>query len=40
MTEAQVKKEMSAFPLEYVTTVRTLPQQHVIIFRKIAEPSK
>src|SRR3954469_10113265 len=34
MTEAQVKKEMTAQPLEYVTTVRTLPRQHVIIFRK------
>jgi ubiquinone/menaquinone biosynthesis C-methylase UbiE len=36
MTEAQVKKEMTAQPLEYVTTVRTLPRQHVIIFRKKA----
>ncbi len=34
MTEAQVKKEMAVQPLEYVTTVRTLPRQHVIIFRK------
>jgi predicted methyltransferase len=34
MTEAQVKKEMTAQPLDYVTTVRTLPRQHVIIFRK------
>jgi ubiquinone/menaquinone biosynthesis C-methylase UbiE len=34
MTEAQVIKEMSALPLEHVTTVRTLPRQHVIIFRK------
>src|SRR4051812_37552702 len=25
MTEAQVKKEMTAQPLDYVTTVRTLP---------------
>ena len=34
MTEAQVKKEMTAQPLDYVETVRTLPRQHVIIFRK------
>lgn len=36
MTEAQVKKEMSAHPLEYIETVRTLPRQHLIIFRKAA----
>jgi ubiquinone/menaquinone biosynthesis C-methylase UbiE len=34
MTEAQVKKEMTAQPLEYVTTIKTLPRQHLIIFRK------
>ena len=34
MTEAQVKKEMTAQPLDYVETVRTLPRQHLIIFRK------
>lgn len=34
MTEAQVRKEMSALPLDYVTTVRTLPRQHLIVFRK------
>ncbi|MFM8469255.1 MAG: class I SAM-dependent methyltransferase [Limisphaerales bacterium] len=37
MTEAQVKKEMTAQPLEYVETIRTLPRQHLIIFRKRAE---
>lgn len=37
MAEAQVKKEMTAQPLEYVETVRTLPRQHIIIFRKKAE---
>jgi len=37
MTEAQVKKEMAGQPLEYVETVRNLPWQHVIIFRKQAE---
>lgn len=36
MAEAQVKKEMTAQPLEYVETVRTLPRQHIIIFRKKA----
>jgi SAM-dependent methyltransferase len=34
MTEAQVRREMSVHPLEWVETVGTLPQQHVIIFRK------
>ena len=35
MTEAQVKKEMSALPLEHVKTIHTLPRQHLIIFRRI-----
>ena len=34
MTEAQVRKEMSIWPLEWVETLRILPQQHMIIFRK------
>lgn len=34
MTEAQVRREMAALPLEHVTTVRTLPRQHLIVFRK------
>ena len=35
MTEAQLKKEMTAHPqLEYVETIGTLPRQHMIIFRK------
>ena len=34
MTEAQVRKEMSAQPLEWVETIGTLPWQHIIIFRK------
>lgn len=33
MTEAQVRKEMSVHPLDWVETVATLPQQHIIIFR-------
>ncbi len=35
MTEAQVKKEMAAFPaLEWAATDESLPRQHIIIFRK------
>ena len=34
MTEAQVKKEMTAQNLEFVETIPTLPQQHIVIFKK------
>jgi ubiquinone/menaquinone biosynthesis C-methylase UbiE len=34
MTVAQVRKEMSVFPLDWVETIDSLPRQHVIIFRK------
>ena len=34
MTEAQVRKEMSLHPLEWVETIETLPMQHIIVFRK------
>lgn len=34
MTEAQVRKEMSVHPLEWVETISVLPQQHVIVFRR------
>jgi ubiquinone/menaquinone biosynthesis C-methylase UbiE len=35
MTEAQVKKEMTAHPqLEYAETIGALPRQHIIVFRK------
>lgn len=34
MTEAQVRKEMRAHPLEWVQTIGTLPWQHIIVFRK------
>ena len=34
MTEAQVRKEMSVQPLEWVETINALPQQHIIVFRK------
>ncbi|MSU70705.1 MAG: class I SAM-dependent methyltransferase [Opitutaceae bacterium] len=36
MSEAQLKLEMTVQPLEFVETVRTLPRQHLIIFRKRA----
>ena len=34
MTEKQVRKEMSIFPVKWTETIETLPWQHVIIFRK------
>ncbi len=34
MTELQVRKEMSVQPLDWVETIETLPQQHLIVFRK------
>jgi ubiquinone/menaquinone biosynthesis C-methylase UbiE len=34
MTEAQVRKEMAMQPLAWVETIRALPQQHIIVFRK------
>jgi hypothetical protein len=34
MTEAQLKKEMSAQPLDWVKTIEVLPRQHIIEFRK------
>ena len=36
MTEAQVKKEMAAHPLDWKETIRVLPWQHVIVFTKRA----
>jgi ubiquinone/menaquinone biosynthesis C-methylase UbiE len=36
MSEAQVKKEMSPFPLKHLTTHTNLPWQHLIIFQKSA----
>ncbi len=36
MTEAQVRKEMSDLPLEWVETKEVLPRQHIIIFKKIS----
>lgn len=40
MSEAQVKKEAAIHPLEWVKTVRDLPRQHLIIFRKTPPPSR
>lgn len=34
MTEAQVRKEMALFPLEWKQTLNTLPRQHIIVFEK------
>ena len=34
MSEAQVKKEASIFPLEHVETIGILPLQHIIVFKK------
>jgi ubiquinone/menaquinone biosynthesis C-methylase UbiE len=34
MSERQVIKEMSSFPLKHKETIRTLPWQHIIVFEK------
>ena len=34
MTEAQLRREASLHPLEWVRTVRNLPWQHVVVFRR------
>jgi len=39
MTEAQVRKEMAAHPLEFVENFGGLPIQHVLVFRKTAAKS-
>ncbi len=36
MSEAQVRKEAALHPLEWIETVKTLPRQHVIFFKKRA----
>jgi ubiquinone/menaquinone biosynthesis C-methylase UbiE len=38
MTQAQVKAEMAAVGLTFVTNQRDLPQQHLLTFRKLAAP--
>ena len=37
MSEAQVKKEASLFPLKHVQTYKKLPWQHVVFFEKLTE---
>lgn len=39
MTEKQVRYEMSIHPIKWVETIRVLPRQHIIIFRKPAAPA-
>jgi ubiquinone/menaquinone biosynthesis C-methylase UbiE len=34
MSEAQIRKEAEAFSLQWVRTAKTLPWQHVVIFKK------
>jgi protein-L-isoaspartate O-methyltransferase len=34
MSEAQVRREMADHPLEWIETLRVLPRQHIVIFRK------
>jgi len=34
MSEAQVKKEMTLHPLDWVETLKVLPWQHIIVFKK------
>ena len=34
MTEAQVRRELAPFPLLWVQTLRGLPRQHIMVFRK------
>jgi len=36
MSEAQVRKEMTVHPLEWMETINVLPWQHIIVFRKKA----
>lgn len=34
MTVAQVRREMSLFPIRYVETINILPRQHIIVFKR------
>ncbi len=36
MTQAQVKREMSVLPLQWVQTLEVLPRQHIIVFKSAA----
>src|SRR5256885_3182781 len=40
MTEAQVRKEMTVQPLQWMETIEVLPRQHIIVFRKGREKSE
>jgi ubiquinone/menaquinone biosynthesis C-methylase UbiE len=40
MSEAQVRKEMSVQAVEWGETIETLPWQHIIIFKKKAQPTR
>jgi precorrin-6B methylase 2 len=40
MTEKQVLKEMSIFPLKHVETNSSLPWQHIIIFEKVKDAAQ
>ena len=40
MSERQVIKEMSVFPLKHTETIRTLPWQHIIVFEKKKDDPK
>jgi precorrin-6B methylase 2 len=40
MTAVQVKKEMAIHPLTFDRVIETLPQQHILIFRKNAADAK
>lgn len=39
MSVAQLRREMSVQPLEWVETINTLPWQHVVVFRKKSGPA-
>ncbi len=38
MTDAQVRKEMAAHPLQWMETSEILPRQHIIVFKKTPQP--
>ncbi len=37
MSEAQVRKEAEVHPLEWVETIKVLPRQHIIVFKRTPE---
>lgn len=40
MTEHQIRREAALYPFEWITTITTLPRQHVVIFRKHGDNNK